>query len=297
MLTRFYQALWSADFLQRMDNRFAKILCVKLYNKLKHKNLVDHHYFLTDFFKLRYFGDLYNLIDRRVYRHGAFEPHILFLIRDILTTQVNPIFLDIGCNVGQHSLFASQYANQVHAFDPFPQVLERLEKNISINQLKNIRIHQVGVGAANEEKKFFLPPETNLGKGSFVEDFNAANQQGPTFKIVNGDEYLQAQHVDNFQLIKIDVEGFEKAVLLGLQNTLERLRPSIIMEVTKNISSSFQNSAELMKLLPPNYSCLLINKARRKHYSLKTLDWNAFKSQVNVLLLPQDLMDQIVIRR
>lgn len=288
LLTKIYQKIWSSNWLHHGNSQLKKIIQVKLYRKLRRKKLLSHHAFATDFFDLKYHGDLYNLIDRRLYRYGAFEKHILFLIRDVLQQYNKPVFLDIGCNVGQHSLYAARYAGTVYAFDPYRHVLEQFEHNIAINHIDNICIHPVGMGIENVEKRFYLPPAMNLGMGSFIEDFSQKNNPGPMLTIVNGDEYLRSQKINSFELMKVDVEGFEKYVLQGLKNSLLNTRPIIILEITKGISASFNKPQDLDDVLPANYSYFLITKQKDGFYQLNTFDWATIKSQADILVCPQE---------
>ena len=52
-------------------------------------------------------------------------------------------------------------------------------------------------------------------------------------EIVEGDLYISKLNLKRVDLIKIDVEGFEKYVLLGLKDTLEKYRPFVVMEYSK----------------------------------------------------------------
>jgi hypothetical protein len=54
-------------------------------------------------------------------------------------------------------------------------------------------------------------------------------------------------------MIKIDVEGFEKAVLRGLGQTLKNYRPIVVCEVTFGESESFASLQALQRALPNDY--------------------------------------------
>ena len=53
--------------------------------------------------------------------------------------------------------------------------------------------------------------------------------------------------------VRIDVEGFEKNVLLGLQQTLAKYRPSVLMEFSPSTQESFAGIDEFRSLLPGDY--------------------------------------------
>jgi len=133
--------------------------------------------FSADLFGLSYEGNTSNYIDNQIFFHGAYEKPVLFLLRDVMSNHSSGkgVFLDIGANTGQHSLFMSRYASQIHAFEPYPPVLERFRKLVEKNRLKNIVIHPVGLGNDNSKLPFYRPPDNNLGTGSFVDGFKKDN--------------------------------------------------------------------------------------------------------------------------
>ena len=140
--------------------------------------------FSTDFFGLRYEGHSREQLDRHVLLYGAWEKPVLFFLRDAaqaIAARTDrggaPVhFVDVGANTGQHSLFMAQHVDRVHAIEPWQRVLERLRHHIALNELENIEIHPVGLGAEPAELPFFEPPESNLGIGSFVDGFAVANR-------------------------------------------------------------------------------------------------------------------------
>ena len=59
--------------------------------------------------------------------------------------------------------------------------------------------------------------------------------------------------------VKIDVEGFDKSVLLGLQQTLATYRPSVLVEFSPSTQESFASIDEFRSLLPDDYEIASIN--------------------------------------
>ena len=211
--------------------------------------------FTTDFFGLTYEGNLRDGIEFALYFYGAFEKPLLFFMRDALTalrTQgLRGIYWDIGANIGQHSLFMSLCADQVHAFEPYPPVRSRLEHHISLNKITNIAVHATALGDSNGEFEFFAPTGSNRGIGSFlVSTTEKGNVSIGKLKVTKGDDYFAKNNIEFIQLIKIDVEGLEKAVLSGLKNTLTNFRPFIVCEVTYGGRQSFLNLEEFTSTLP-----------------------------------------------
>jgi len=208
---------------------------------------------------ITYTGHSGNFIDFHVLMYGAYEKPLLHFLRDTLgaLAPTDAVFLDIGANTGQHSLFLSPFAAQVHAFEPYPPVLRRFRAMVAGNDIENVVIHPVGLGREAARVAFHEPDATNMGTGSFVDGFRSADAPVSELEIVVGDQALAEAGVEQAHLIKLDVEGYEKPVLEGLRQTLERSRPVIALELTIDPDSQdlFANEAELRSMLPEGYAC------------------------------------------
>ena len=208
----------------------------------------------------RYEGNTGNFIDKNIFFYGAYEKPVLFFLRDILTSAYSGqgVFLDIGANTGQHSLFMSRHAREIHAFEPWAPVLIKLRRHIEINRFKNVVIHPFGLGNENSKKTFYAPPESNLGMGSFVKEFGSPNPAEDSLEIRIGDDVIEKAGVTSVDLIKMDIEGYEKLALQGLERTLRKHRPIVEFELSTNPKSpvSVKSNEELQSLFPENYEFL-----------------------------------------
>ncbi|GAB4497589.1 MAG: hypothetical protein OHK0019_31420 [Saprospiraceae bacterium] len=91
------------------------------------------HAFEIPFFGRIYQGNTRSYLDWTVFFYGAYELPFLMLTKQILGRTANPVVLDIGANVGHHTLFMSAYAAQIHAFEPFPAFCKSIAEKISLN--------------------------------------------------------------------------------------------------------------------------------------------------------------------
>lgn len=217
--------------------------------------------FTSDVDGLVYQGNTRNGIDREILFRGAYERHVLHFLRDAVSR--GGVFVDVGANTGQHSLFMSRYAQTVHAFEPFEPVLQRFRAAIEANGIRNIVVHPVGLGETNTSMTFYRPPDENLGSGSFVQGFRAKNTEyDHALELVAGDDELERTGVPSVAAIKIDVEGFEKPALKGLRRTLTRDRPVVVFELSidPDTSVSFRSMEELRSSFPDNYELLTIDR-------------------------------------
>jgi len=235
-----------------------------------------HFDFVADLDGARYEGNTSNFIDAQILYYGAYEKPILFFLRDSMKSarSNDGVFLDIGANTGQHSLFMSKHAKEIHAFEPWEPVIKRFRRMVEINHIKNIVIHPYGLGDENSKKPFFKPPDDNLVTGSFVEGFTEYNTYGGDLEIRIGDDALEKAGVRSVALIKMDIEGYEKPALKGLRRTLHAYRPIVEFELTIDPKKpiSIKSTDELASLFPEKYEFLVfsgIYDERTGAYSLE----------------------------
>ena len=217
--------------------------------------------FVANIDGIQYEGNTRNYIDRLILYLGAYEKDILFFLRDIMTAAYSErgVFIDIGANTGQHSLFMSRYATEVHAFEPWEPVLKRFRRMVENNQIKNVVIHPIGLGDQNSRKPFFRPDASNLATGSFVEGFRSQNSSEGQLEIKIGDDALAKAGVESVALIKMDIEGYEKLALKGLHKTLRKDRPIVEFELSTDPKGavSIKSKQELVALFPRDYEFLV----------------------------------------
>jgi hypothetical protein len=98
--------------------------------------------------------------------------------------------------------------------------------------------------------------------GSFVEGFKPENSLEGELEIQKGDEAFARDGIKSVSVIKMDIEGYEKLALRGLQATLNTHRPVIVFELTIDPKSpvSIKTKEELVSLFPARYEFLVISK-------------------------------------
>lgn len=260
-------------------------------------SLFKDHSFTMDFFGLKYQGNTSNNIDCVTYFCGAYEKYMLFFLRDMVKKlqRDDLVFWDIGANVGNHSLFMAQYVKEVHAFEPYEVVRNRLKNNLAINSINNITVHAYGIGNKNETLPFYAPPEFSQGNGSFVENCNPGNEYYNELDVRVGDDVI-AQGIPAPDVIKIDAEGFERNVLEGLKQTLETQQPLVIFEMSDATHQAFGNVETMQQALPKNYHFLRFSKGNRDKgdYQLAPFDFNTLYKRRDVVACPDEMMKYII---
>ena len=184
--------------------------------------------FETSAFGCRFSGRLDSYIDREVFFLGSYEPEVLDLLSRIARHRDRPVLLDIGANVGQHSLYAARYYAEIHAFEPYPPLADVLREQVSRNVLAHVHVHAVGLADRDEDAMFAAPADRRAGYGGF--DNQDPNLHRQILPVRRGDSYLRAIGVTRVDVIKIDVEGSERRVVEGLGGVLAENRPALVVE-------------------------------------------------------------------
>ncbi len=162
-------------------------------------------------------------VDLMIFKHGIYEKDIVDSIFDELNPEMN--FIDIGSNIGQHSLLLAPYCKNVYAFEPISMVYEQFKRSIELNQYKNIHTYNVAISNKQEEKTFNFV-QNHAGTSSFVE---RENPTSTTIKVKT--DTLENILTDvKMDVVKIDVEGYEAVVILGNREKFLKDKPVIFME-------------------------------------------------------------------
>ena len=137
-------------------------------------------------------------------------------------------FLDVGANAGAYTFAAAlqPHRPQVHAFEPEPYSLERLKRNVRINDLRNVAVYGVALADESGTSLLFLPSYGHDGSTLVERGGNAVEVAVTTL-----DEWAANQGLQRVDVIKIDTEATEDRVLRGGRVLIERDRPFIICEV------------------------------------------------------------------
>lgn len=182
-------------------------------------------------YKIKYTGKIvkiylnpkFGFVDKVIFKNGIYEKEIVDDIVNSLTK--DSVMLDIGANIGQHSLLAASYCKEIHAFEPIPEVFKQFQKSVAVNGFTNLHLYNIGI-SDRKTSLHFNYITNHAGSSSFVETDN------PNVNILS----VQTDTLENIfkdkkvDVIKIDVEGFEAVVIFGNKEFILRNRPVIFME-------------------------------------------------------------------
>lgn len=165
--------------------------------------------------------------------------------------QQSKTILDVGANLGNHSIYfaAKTNASQIISFEPCKPSYDLLVHNISANSLSS-RIHCVNM-AIGSKKGLVCPARgvhlNQLGNVRYQYVCTAAEQDAVSdnnklrdndntkeFHQVYAttlDDYIKENGINDIGFVKIDTEGFGWETIRGMQQIIERDKPGIWIEL------------------------------------------------------------------
>ena len=169
----------------------------------------------------------FDSICRSTILNGFYEIEILNGMCEIVKNS-HGIALDIGANIGNHSIFFSKKFKSVIAVEPVPSNCLILKSNLHLNNINNVTLIEKGL--LNKNSKMALDNIDSRNTNNGISEIKSGVSQA-LIDVVIGDEELQAMNLsEKIQLIKIDVEGRESLVIEGLKKTIEKDMPIIFWE-------------------------------------------------------------------
>lgn len=191
-------------------------------------------------------------VGNKIASQGLYEPENLELLLDIVGKIPNALVLDIGANIGNHTLAFATRAAAVHAFEPIPAVYTLLQANIAQNALQNVTAHCLALSDTNGHDTIYMVKSGNVGASSF--DLRSGGGEPVEVSKRKGDDFLREQNLGKVALIKLDVEAHEVFVLRGLRETLLLDRPWITMEWNDPLTIDRLRNSEELAFLQEHYT-------------------------------------------
>jgi FkbM family methyltransferase len=184
------------------------------------------------------------LIGWSVHFFGAYEPEV----REEIRRRLRPgdVAIDVGANVGWHTLLMASCVGRggrVYAFEPNATTRERLQHAIAINQFPQVHVDPRAVAEQVGVQTFEAPAAGAVwdGTGRLTTD-----RSGQAVTCTTLDAFAAERQIDRVALMKIDVEGWEPAVLRGAARVLRTSRPALIFEYDPAyVGRSGANGADL----------------------------------------------------
>jgi FkbM family methyltransferase len=196
--------------------------------------------------------DIGEMIQRQLYFFGTYYLEKPLLAVWQAKARDAQVIFDVGANAGIYSL-AALAANPkagVHAFEPTPEIAERLRTTKLANSLPGLTIAEVAVSdsAGHANLVRFDGGGSNGGMNYIGEaPVAAVGQRVATIRL---DDYCRDNRIDRIDLIKVDVQGLEPNVFRGAEDLLSKGKiGTIFVELNWGNPDHHSSADELIALL------------------------------------------------
>ena len=223
------------------------------------------------------------VIGRSLEMYGEWAEHEL----DCLSTYIyeGDVIIDVGATIGTHAVYFSKKIGKqgmVHAFEPQRRTFHLLNMNAALNACDNLITHQEAV---SDHTGIISVP--NVG---YNETANIAN-----VSLLNGGEdIVHMSTIDdlglaNVRLIKADVVGMERQVILGAMGTIQRCQP--ILFVKNNIDERSYKLLEVLMSLDYQLYWHFASSYNEANYFGNKSNFleGVGRPEINILALPNEI--------
>ena len=203
---------------------------------------------------------------------------------------------DIGSYIGVTTLFFSKAvgpAGRVISIEPNPETFALLCKNVEMNGVTNVQLCPVRLHKKRAKLDVaFSGPDDVWGEvvgpaESATAPGNPRKTQVIPMEVYPLDDYVEAHALPPPHFIKMDTEGYEFDVLLGMQKVLREHKPSLLVEIHGDTQMRLHNLRGVIELL-----LALGYDVREMHSGRRLAAVNQIRRPRHVYCRPQGRADQ-----
>ncbi len=162
----------------------------------------------------------------------------------------------MGSWIGDFAAYSSVKVGnngKVYAFEPTDETFKILEKTAKLNG--NIIPIKKGLSNQNTNVSLFIDNTGSSGSNSMMnkesnDDFVKASNTVETIRL---DDFVRENNLPHVDFIKADIEGFERYMLEGAQETLRKFAPKLAI-CTYHLPDDPEVIAALIKKANPAYN-------------------------------------------
>jgi len=175
-----------------------------------------------------------NDLSRPLFVGGCIDPNEFVFLNSVLKDGM--VFLDAGANEGLYSLFASRCVGSsglVFSFEPSQREFRRLNCNIRINGLNNVRAVPSALADIEGQTELHIADPSHAGQntlGKFIYDVTLLRTENVSVQTL--DAFAAKSGLTRLDVLKLDVEGAERRVLEGSRSVLRKMRPIVLFEAS-----------------------------------------------------------------
>ncbi|HUJ58275.1 MAG TPA: FkbM family methyltransferase [Kofleriaceae bacterium] len=226
-------------------------------------------------------------IEDELERSGNWEPHVARAIAFFM--RAGGTFVDVGANIGYHALWValSRPDARVVCFEPNPSVRDELVRNVALNELATVDVRPYALGDGERTVALYAHTGRAYNRGSSsMNDVALPGERAERIEVEMRtlDRALPAElRVD---VVKIDTEGYEAAVLRGARELIARCRPVIVLELEARLVADPVATLREIRALLPRYQLWKLERAELVPLDPGEVEGRLFRA--DLIALPRD---------
>jgi len=245
MLQKYYESGSHVRILRDIVRMLRKLPGgYRILNKIRERYISkDISQFVNDYdgnLKLRL--NLSEKMQSQIFWYGYSSIEICAVLKRILKPGMYVV--DVGANIGEITLLSSNCVGShgmVYSFEPVTEIVNTLRYNVYNNGISNVQI--MAKGLYHSEGSFDIFQDDSIfHDGSIHSGLNTLFQTNnrkticERIEVTTLDIFVRNENIKKVDLVKIDVEGSELAVLKGARLTLEKFSPYLIVEIQNEMA-------------------------------------------------------------
>lgn len=176
--------------------------------------------------------DTSSYIEWMTFVRGGYERDLQALMHRLV--RPGDTVIDVGANVGIHTCSIARRvgpAGAVVAIEPLIELADRLEENVALNGLGNVKVMRVAASMAPGTAEIFPPRAGAANQGQATLHARPGLDATPRTIVTDTVDNVAAElGLTGIRLVKVDVEGHELSALRGAEATLRAQRPRVVFE-------------------------------------------------------------------
>lgn len=166
----------------------------------------------------------YGRLEKNIY-YDIYEMGVVNTLKTFLKD--GDTFIDVGANIGYITAVGASLVGKkgrVYSFEPVPEYFSKLRSLAELNSGYDIVVNQFALSDRAGQEKIYVSDYSNVGENTIIPGLVDKEKMRNSILIQTHrlDEYIEKENIKNIKMIKIDTEGFEYPVLLGLKSFLNK---------------------------------------------------------------------------
>lgn len=170
---------------------------------------------------------------------------------DVIVSPGDVVF-DLGANYGVFSVYAVSRGAESYAFEPTPELGRFIERQSGSNKGGAIHLVPYAVSNVCEKTQFYISNVTQCN--SLIERGSALGEAASAITVdqITIDEFVKRNNISRVDFIKADIEGAERLMLRGAQETLRKFAPKLAL-CTYHLPDDKEVMTDLILKANPDY--------------------------------------------